>query len=346
MSNSFLDRDIALRYIFSQPSRFTRRRSLLFVHDSLRKPDGVFKGAVMTRIQELPSATQAMTMLRRVRRQGIVTIKEIRGQFEQAGIAPEYEDDSFGEYLRDISLGIVTIGKASRTVRLASHALWKYIQHYEFPADTSPQRTKDCSVRRTSSKERESYRITGYTTNHKYDRNGESDIDVDIDVDYDYDYDYDDDHNDDHCYDVDTNVDRHNLPKESSTNQDPNNCDNKGDVHDHRKASGNVDTEDDKELQNSLLSSIITESPNVQWHGVAGLETAKEALQEAIILPLRFPSLYSPGRRRPWSTILLYGPPGTGKTLLAKAAATETQRTFFSISAGDLLSKWHGQSER
>ena len=45
---------------------------------------------------------------------------------------------------------------------------------------------------------------------------------------------------------------------------------------------------------------------------VAGLELAKQALREAIVLPVQFPHLFT-GARRPWSRVLLYGPPGTGE---------------------------------
>ena len=78
---------------------------------------------------------------------------------------------------------------------------------------------------------------------------------------------------------------------------------------------------------------------------MAGLESAKEALKEAIILPIKFPQLFT-GARKPWKGILLYGPPGTGKSFLAKACATECESTFFSVSSSDLVSKWQGESER
>ncbi|EAS02208.1 AAA-type ATPase (macronuclear) [Tetrahymena thermophila SB210] len=102
---------------------------------------------------------------------------------------------------------------------------------------------------------------------------------------------------------------------------------------------------DNAKFEQALGEAIVTEKPNVHWSDVAGLENAKKALNEAVILPIRFPHIFQ-GMIKPWRGILLYGPPGTGKTFLAKACATECDATFFSISSSDLISKWVGESEK
>lgn len=100
-----------------------------------------------------------------------------------------------------------------------------------------------------------------------------------------------------------------------------------------------------KKLRGALSGAIVSEKPNIKWSDVAGLENAKESLKETVILPTRFPQLFT-GKRKPFKGILLYGPPGTGKSYLAKAVATEADSTFFAVSSADLISKWQGESER
>jgi len=115
------------------------------------------------------------------------------------------------------------------------------------------------------------------------------------------------------------------------------------------KSKGEDEDEDKdaekKKLRGALSGAIVTEKPNVMWDDVAGLDLAKDSLKETVILPTKFPQLFT-GKRRPFKGILLYGPPGTGKSYLAKAVATEADSTFFSVSSSDLVSKWQGESER
>ncbi|KAL7531932.1 hypothetical protein ACHAXR_004311, partial [Thalassiosira sp. AJA248-18] len=113
-----------------------------------------------------------------------------------------------------------------------------------------------------------------------------------------------------------------------------------------KKGSGEDDADAEKQkLRGALSGAVVTDKPNVKWDDVAGLAQAKESLKETVILPTRFPQLFT-GKRRPFKGILLYGPPGTGKSYLAKAVATEADSTFFSVSSADLVSKWQGESER
>ena len=79
---------------------------------------------------------------------------------------------------------------------------------------------------------------------------------------------------------------------------------------------------------------------------VAGLDDAKQAINDAILTPLKHPELFKGKARQPWRGILFYGPAGCGKTLIAKAVASEVNATFFNVSAANIVSKWLGESER
>ncbi|MGE5533832.1 MAG: AAA family ATPase [Bacillota bacterium] len=88
---------------------------------------------------------------------------------------------------------------------------------------------------------------------------------------------------------------------------------------------------------------VMTERPKVNWQEVAGLDTAKKAVKEAIVYPVQRPDLFPLGWPR---GILLFGPPGCGKTLLAAAVATEIDANFYSIDAASIMSKWLGEAEQ
>ncbi|ACC80405.1 ATP-dependent zinc metalloprotease FtsH [Nostoc punctiforme] len=79
----------------------------------------------------------------------------------------------------------------------------------------------------------------------------------------------------------------------------------------------------------------------VKFEDVAGVEEAKEDLEEVVTFlkqPERFTAV---GARIP-KGVLLIGPPGTGKTLLAKAIAGEAGVPFFSISGSEFVEMFVG----
>ncbi|MFX1579418.1 MAG: AAA family ATPase [Promethearchaeota archaeon] len=111
------------------------------------------------------------------------------------------------------------------------------------------------------------------------------------------------------------------------------------------KAEPELD-EEEKRLREMISDTIITERPIIKMSEVAGLEDAKQAIDDAIIAPMKHPELFIGKARQPWRGILFYGPAGCGKTLVAKAVAAEVNATFFNVSAANIVSKWLGESER
>lgn len=72
---------------------------------------------------------------------------------------------------------------------------------------------------------------------------------------------------------------------------------------------------------------------------------AKEALYEALELPLRFAKLVAKAPLRLRTGVLLYGPPGCGKTHAVRAAVAATGVRFIGVKGPELLNKYIGASE-
>ncbi|PRP80076.1 spastin-like [Planoprotostelium fungivorum] len=101
----------------------------------------------------------------------------------------------------------------------------------------------------------------------------------------------------------------------------------------------------DPKIRDIILNEVVMDNPGIGWDHISGLESAKQALQEAAVLPLLRPDIFR-GLRSPARGVLLFGPPGNGKTFLARCMASECDAVFFGISASSLTSKWVGDSEK
>src|SRR5262245_37120869 len=81
--------------------------------------------------------------------------------------------------------------------------------------------------------------------------------------------------------------------------------------------------------------------PTVTFADVAGVEEAKQELQEVVEF-LKYPDKFAALGARIPRGVLLVGPPGTGKTLLSRAVAGEAGVPFFSISGSEFVEMFVG----
>ena len=91
----------------------------------------------------------------------------------------------------------------------------------------------------------------------------------------------------------------------------------------------------------SKAKMLTEKSGNVTFDDVAGIDEAKEELEE-IVEFLRSPQKFSRLGGQIPKGALLVGPPGTGKTLLARAIAGEAGVPFFTISGSDFVEMFVG----
>ncbi|MDE3112928.1 MAG: ATP-dependent zinc metalloprotease FtsH [Chloroflexota bacterium] len=91
----------------------------------------------------------------------------------------------------------------------------------------------------------------------------------------------------------------------------------------------------------SRARMFIGNKPTVTFDDVAGVDEAKQELQEVVEF-LKYPEKFSTVGARIPRGVLLVGPPGTGKTLLARAVAGEAGVPFFSISGSEFVEMFVG----
>ena len=101
-------------------------------------------------------------------------------------------------------------------------------------------------------------------------------------------------------------------------------------------------TEYDKRVKAMLLD----EKPTDDYTDIGGLDKQIQELQEAVVLPITRPELFTQLGIKAPKGILLYGPPGTGKTLLARACAKQTDDAFIKLSATVLGQSHIGEGAR
>ena len=88
----------------------------------------------------------------------------------------------------------------------------------------------------------------------------------------------------------------------------------------------------------------LVRKTDVTWNQIAGLAEVRSQIRSLFAIALAQKPADVVVEQRP--NVLLYGPPGTGKTLIAAAASGSLDATFYSVKAGDLLSKNFGESPR
>jgi len=91
----------------------------------------------------------------------------------------------------------------------------------------------------------------------------------------------------------------------------------------------------------SRARMFMGNKPSVTFANVAGVEEAKQELQE-IVEFLKYPDKFAALGARIPKGLLLVGPPGTGKTLISRAVAGEAGVPFFSISGSEFVEMFVG----
>lgn len=104
-------------------------------------------------------------------------------------------------------------------------------------------------------------------------------------------------------------------------------------------SNGNDEDEDDDEEDED------DEDGSDKSRRIAGLESVVTVLEEVLIWPAKYPTIFEKSPLRNQAGVLLFGPPGTGKTFLVAKLAKLWNLRLISVKGPELLAKYIGQSE-
>jgi transitional endoplasmic reticulum ATPase len=99
-------------------------------------------------------------------------------------------------------------------------------------------------------------------------------------------------------------------------------------------------------ISDTPVKSDTLKIPDVSYEDIGGLKNEIDLIREMVELPIKHPEVFERLGIGAPTGVLLTGPPGTGKTLLAKAVASETESSFYSIAGPEIMSKFYGESEK
>ncbi len=90
----------------------------------------------------------------------------------------------------------------------------------------------------------------------------------------------------------------------------------------------------------------FSETPDVSFDDVGGMDAVKEDIRMKILYPLQNKELFEAYGKKAGGGVLLYGPPGCGKTLISRATAGEMDTKYISVGLHQILDMWIGRSEQ
>ena len=102
----------------------------------------------------------------------------------------------------------------------------------------------------------------------------------------------------------------------------------------------------DDETDSRAQAMEVTESPDVSYDDIGGIDEQVREVREAVEDPIENPGQFETVGIDPPAGVLLHGPPGTGKTMLAKAVANESDATFIKMTGSELVQKFIGEGAR